>query len=116
MAHAGFLCPAPRLGRLGRMETPARLGGAGRADAGPLSPDSGGTVALSPRGGLRGAAGADISGPLVRRVSPPVYPEPEVSARFLGVSRRDPAWARGARPGPCRCASWDPPDEGSGQN
>src|SRR5215831_16418793 len=47
------------------MEIPARPGGAGSADAGPLSPDAGGAVALSPRGGLCCVAGADVSGLLV---------------------------------------------------
>src|SRR6267142_3828263 len=110
MAHAGFLRPAPRLGWLGRMETPTRPGGAGRTHAGPLSPDTNGAVALSPRGGLCGATGADVSGPLIRRASPPVYPEPEVFAGFLGASRRDPARARRPRPGPRRGASRDPLD------
>ena len=54
-------------------------------DAGPLSSDAIGAMALPPRGSLCGAAGADVSGPLVCRVSPPVYPEPEVFAGFLGA-------------------------------
>src|SRR5262245_64889933 len=100
MAHAGFLRPAPLLGGLGRMETPARPGGARRTDAGPLASDASGAMALSSRGSLCGAAGADVSGPLVCRVSPPVYPEPEVFTGFLGAPRSHPARAHRPRQRP----------------
>src|SRR5438552_3193686 len=79
-------------------------------DAGPLSSDAIGAMALPPRGSLCGAAGADVSGPLVCRVSPPVYPEPEVFAGFLGAPRGHPARARRSRPRARRRASWGPPD------
>src|SRR5215813_9613450 len=79
---------------------PARPGGARRTDAGPLSSDASGAMALSPRGSLGGAAGADVSGPLVCRVSPPVYPEPEVFTGFLGAPRSHPARAHRPRQRP----------------
>ena len=87
-AHTGFLCPAPGVGRLGSMETPARPGWLGRAHACPLSPDDGRALALSPGGGVCRAIGADVSRALVCRVSPGGYSEPEVFAGFPFVSRR----------------------------